>query len=132
MILEIVILMEVVAFLFLALGIVPFGNEKKSPLLNKVIFMFVATIIFLMMGMNSASYDYTYCYINESVYNESTTSTTSFAECDNLAIENSGLAYLNFGMGIVSIFLIMVILLIAGFTRKDDLMSMDDQGNENI
>jgi hypothetical protein len=129
MLLEIVILMEIVAFVFLALGLIPFGNNGKSPLINKTIFMFVATIIFFMMAITAVNYDYTYCYINETVYDAPTTSTFSIAACDNLKIENQGLAYLNYGMGIVSILLIVIILLIAGITGKDELMN---ESEENI
>ena len=124
MLLEILIVMEILAFLFLALGIIPFQGksdekELRLPLLNKVLFMFVATIIFFMLGMTSASYDYNYCYINVSTLDYALNQSVSTATCASYLIESLDLSFLNFGMGMVSILLaVIMILFVISFNKE--------------
>lgn len=130
MMFEIVVLLEVIAFIFLALGIIPSSGDKvtgKVPLLNKLIFIFVATIIFFILGITSASYEYTYCYINQTTSYFSINSTVSVATCSYYAIENLGLSYFNMFMGIVAIVLAIVIILFALASQHED-RSEDESG----
>ena len=124
MLLEILIVMEILAFLFLALGIIPFGQgagnqDLKLPLLNKVLFIFVAAIIFFVLGMTSVSYEYDYCYVNQTSLDYNLNQSISTATCDSYMIESQDLAYLNYGMGLVSIVLIVtIILFVISFNKE--------------
>ncbi len=127
MLLEILILFEIIGFVFLALGLIPFGTKDGvSPLINKVLFLFVSTIVFFMLAMTSVSYDYTYCYIDSSGFDSATNSSTHSATCDNLKIENMGLSALNYGLGAVSIILLITVILVGALTRHDDIFDDAD------
>ena len=69
MILEIIIVLEIIAFLFLAFGVIPYGDrdiEKGNiPIVNKIIFILVSGIIFFSLALTTVQYDYTYCFVNE-------------------------------------------------------------------
>jgi hypothetical protein len=122
MLLEILLVMEVLGFCFLALGIMPFkriSDNGNLPLVNKVLFIFVSAIIFFSLAVTSVSYDYTYCFINETTLADGGTSTISNATCDDYKIEDQGISYLNWGMGILAVLVGIVILLITGFSRND-------------
>lgn len=122
MLLEVLLVMEVLGFLFLALGIMPFKSINDSgnlPLVNKVLFIFVSAIIFFSLAITAVNYDYTYCYVNETQINDAGTVTESVAACDNHKIEDMGISYLNWGMGILAILVGVIILLITGLSRHD-------------
>jgi len=122
LILELLITFELVAFSFLALGIIPFkriNDDGNLPLVNKVLFIFVAAIIFFSLAVSSVSYDYTYCFVNETSVENSATTSVSTATCEEYKIEDQGIAYINWGMGILSILVGLIILLITGLSRHD-------------
>jgi len=130
MLMEIIILLEVVAFAFLALGIIPFKKVSEAgnlPLANKLIFVFVSAIVFFLLGIVSNTYEYVYCYVNETVSNVTTYVTHSTAVCASHLIESTGLAYLNFGMGIISILIAVIILVITIASRHDTIPTEDDE-----
>lgn len=121
MLLEILIVLEVVAFLFLALGIIPFKKSDEAgnlPLLNKIIFVIIAGLLFMVLAATSVNYSYTHCYINETSVDASNT-TTQQASCMDHMIEDQGLSYLNWGLGIVSMLLAFVMIIITAFSRHD-------------
>lgn len=122
MLLEILLVLEVLGFVFLALGIMPFKRvheEGNLPLVNKVLFIFVSAIIFFSLAVTSVSYDYTYCYINETTLADGGTMTINEATCADYNIEDQGISYLNWGMGILAILVGVIILLITGLSRND-------------
>lgn len=122
MLLEILLVMEVLGFVFLALGIMPFkriNEEGNLPLVNKILFIFVSAIIFFSLAITSVSYDYTYCFINETTLSSGGTMTVNDATCDDYKIEDQGISYLNWGMGILAILVGVIILLITGMSRND-------------
>lgn len=119
----ILLILQVIAFSFLALGIVPFTRTREGgnlPLVNKIMFVFVAAILFFSLSAVAATYERVYCYEDEySVSNNITTFSSS--TCDVHLIENIGLSYLNLGMGILSILIGFMILIITLSSRFDDL-----------
>lgn len=126
MILELIILMEILAFAFLALGILPIGktsdlegNTSTPPYLNKIIFIFIACIIFFALGMLTVEYQYSYCYINATWNDYSMNKTLSSATCGNYLISNTELSFLNFGLGGLSIVLILIMSLLAGLNKHN-------------
>jgi TRAP-type C4-dicarboxylate transport system permease small subunit len=123
MIFELLITLEVAAFTFLALGLLPYGSDKltgKVPLLNKIIFVLTAAILFFMLSLTSASYDYNYCYINETITDFSLNSTLSTATCSNYAIYDEGLVYLNLFLGFFSLVVMIILVLFALASRHDE------------
>ena len=124
MILEILIVLEILAFLFLALGLFPakpITEGGNIPLANKIIFIIVSSIIFFSLGMTSTSFEYTHCYVNQSIMDYGANATTNTATCAAYGIESLGLANINYGMGIISILLGLIILLIGATSRNDYL-----------
>jgi len=122
MLLEVLISLEVIAFIFLALGIIPFKrgeNNYTLPLANKIIFILVAFIIFAMLSLQSNQYDYNYCYVNETLSLYEQNKTTSVATCESYQVTNQGLSYLNMGMAVTSIVIMIIISLVAAITRKE-------------
>ena len=123
MLLETLILMEVMGFLFLALGILPFKRDEENlPLINKVIFCFVAAIIFGMLSFTSISYDYNYCWVNETISDYSSNTSISTATCDSYEIQNIGLSYFNMGLTSISIILVIIFVLFASLDFKNQKM----------
>jgi hypothetical protein len=121
---ETLITFEILAFFFLAMGMVPFGAAKTStntPLVNKILFIFVSAILFFSLGLTSAQYDYNYCYVNETTSYFELNQTKSQATCDSYVIENVEVAYINFGMGILALLVGVVAFLIAVSSKNDDL-----------
>ena len=121
MLIEILIVLEIVAFAFLALGIIPFKGKEADeniPLLNKILFVTVGAIMFFSLAITAVQYDYTYCYINQTTADYVLNATTSTATCDSYEVSNQGLAYLNWGMGLVSIVLMAIIILFASLSNK--------------
>jgi len=91
MIFEFIITLEIIAFILFGLGIIPSKGDPltgKVPLLNKIIFVLSAAIIFFMLGLTSVVYDYNYCYVNQTVSDFTNNMTTSTATCNNYQIEN--------------------------------------------
>jgi hypothetical protein len=128
MLFELIIVLEMIAFLFMALGIWPSaksvdleGREGKTPLFNKVIFIFVGGIIFWSLALLTNSYDYNYCYVNETTSDFSLNMTTNNATCSSYEIQSPELSYLNFGMGAISILLFIIIIAIASMSRYDHI-----------
>jgi cytochrome c oxidase assembly factor CtaG len=117
MIIEIVILLEIIAFVMLILSLLPYNlqdsnNERSTPYLNKIIFILVAMVLFSILGIISVQYQYTYCYINETSWDLISNSSLSSATCADYQIENIGLAYLNWGMVFVCLVLAIVMWLL--------------------
>ena len=128
MLLEILIVLEVVAFIFLALGIIPFqGNndETKLPYLNKVIFVILSMVIFWSLAVVSNGYEYNYCFINQTTADFTSNVTTSAATCAAYTVTNEGLSYVNFGMGWLSL-VIMIVLILMMLSTKKDLRNRED------
>ena len=110
MIIEVVLLLEIIAFVMIIVGLLPFNfrdsaSEQATPYLNKIIFIMVAMILFSILAVIAVQYQYTYCYINTTSLNYSSNSSISNATCGQNQIENIGLAYLNWGMAFVSLVL---------------------------
>jgi uncharacterized membrane protein len=117
---ELIMMLEVLGFIFLALGIIPFKSNNDTgnpPLANKVLFIFVASIIFFSLAATSVSFDYNYCYISETTSVGATM--TNSATCDVYKVEDIGLSYLNWGMGVLSVLVGLIVILIAAFTKND-------------
>jgi len=113
--------MEIVAFSFLALGLIPFKKSSEDhslPLVNKILFIFVAAIIFFSLGISTVSYDYTYCYVNQTTADYALNQSTNMATCASYSISNLGLSYLNMGMGSLSIVLLIVLVLFAALSYR--------------
>jgi peptidoglycan/LPS O-acetylase OafA/YrhL len=123
MLLEILIVFEIIAFVFLALSIIPFAGNKENkletPLLNKVLFIMVATILFFMLAMNSVQYQYNYCYVNATSLNYATNTSLSTATCASYQIASYDLSYLNWGMAVVSVILAVIIILFVFSFNKE-------------
>lgn len=119
MLIEIIILLEIIAFVYLALGIIPHNknDENAPPLMNRMIFMIVSMILFFSLAATTVEYDYTYCYINQTTPDYTTNQTISDATCDNYKMESIGLSYINWGMGFLATVLSIIIMLIIGFTN---------------
>jgi hypothetical protein len=120
MMFELIMMLEILGFAFLALGIIPFKSTSDTgnpPLANKILFIFVAAIIFFSLAATSVSFDYNYCYVSETT--SSGSSITNVATCDVYKVEDIGLSYLNWGMGILSVLIGLVVILIAAFSRND-------------
>jgi hypothetical protein len=124
--LEILILLELVAFTFLIFGIIPFKKTSEAgnlPLANKIIFIVVALILFSSLAVIAVNYEYTYCYVNETVSAASTF--INEATCNNYQVENIGLSYINWGMATLCLLVGIAVALIASLTKNDQ-----DMGNE--
>jgi hypothetical protein len=118
MLLEIIITLEVIAFIFLALGIIPFKSDNKSmtPLINKIVFLIVSAIVFFSVAMTSASYDYASCYINQTIITGP--NLHSSVDCVFFTVEGDDLSYINWGFGILAVLLAIVIVLMVVFSTK--------------
>jgi len=124
MLLELIMIFEVIAFLFLALGILPFkqaGEGGNLPLANKLLFVIVSAIIFFSLAVVASSYEYTYCWVDATSTNIRTYVTEATATCAAHMIESIELAYLNLGMGIISILVGIIIMVVTVSSRFDDL-----------
>lgn len=125
MLLEVLIVLEILAFIFLALALIPFkvsDDNSTNPLINKIIFALISSILFFSLGMMSASYDYTYCYINETTTTQlSNVSIVSdmTATCAAYNISNEELSYLNYGGGVVAFLMFIIVVFMAiTFTKE--------------
>lgn len=129
MLFEMIILFEIVAFLFLIMGLIPYSNNegRKNPYLNKIIFVLVSGIMFFALGIWTVNYDYNYCYINETVTDFTLNSTISTATCASYMINTLDVSYLNYGMGLVCSVIFFVLILFASLSRHDDIPD-DDSG----
>lgn len=122
MIFELIIVLELIAFVFLALGILPYKGDAltgKVPLLNKMIFILTAMIIFFMLGLNSSVFDYNYCYVNQTISDFTLNQSISTATCDNYQITDQGFAYLNLFLGFFCVVMMIVIALFAISSRHE-------------
>jgi len=125
MIIELIIVFELIAFIFLGWGLFPFnktvddeGSETSTPFLNKIVYIGVAAIIFFILAVSTVSYDYTYCYVNETTADYTLNMSTSDATCADYNIESLDLSYLNMFLGILSLLLVVVMILLAAFTKR--------------
>ena len=128
MMLALLITIEVIAFLFLALGLVPFKPTHSAgnlPLANKVLFILVAMILFFVLAVSSVSVEHTNCYINETIDDNGKEINTS--TCEQHTIEDVGLSYLNWGMGVVSLLLGFIIILMGWMGRNDSMMNDSEE-----
>jgi hypothetical protein len=126
MLYEIITVLMIVAFIFLALGVYPTsksvdleGNESQTPYMNKIILVATAAIIFFAVAISSVSLDYNYCFIQNTTADYTLNMTVSQATCDSYRIESLDLSYMNYGLGVVSIVLVIILLLFAGLARKE-------------
>jgi hypothetical protein len=125
---EVIILLELIAFAFLALGIMPTqsnasltGEKSKVPYMNKVIFIMVAMIIFFVLGISSSQYKYTYCYINETYADWEINSTVSTATCDYYLIESTDVSYLNYGLAMLCLLVSITLIIFAGMSKFEGM-----------
>lgn len=125
MLLELLILLELLAFIFLILGLFPYqksvdfeGNEGNPPYMNKIIFIAVGMILFFSLGILSTQYDYNYCYINQTTADYSLNQSTSTATCNEYIIQSLELSYLNYGMGLLSFLLLIIISIFAALNKN--------------
>lgn len=129
MMFEFIITLEVIAFLFLGMALVPFKPTHSAgnlPLANKVLFILVAMIMFFILAVNSVSIDYEYCYIDHSTTSDNGTIQNETA-CQTNTITDTGLSYLNWGMGLVSLLLGFIIMLMGWMGRNDSLMNDSEE-----
>lgn len=125
MIMEVYITLEVMAFLFMSMGIIPFNKRdnpnryENLPLVNKILFFGIAAIVFFALALTSNAYDYNYCYINETVVDFSTNSTTSTATCAPYVIYNPEMSYLNLFFGVIAILLIIIVSIITSISKHE-------------
>lgn len=120
MIFEFVIVFQVIAFTFLALGIMPFKKSDEAgnlPLANKAIFLFISAILFFSLAILSVNISYIHC---DSTFIEvSNTSQTITNECVSSGFNDPSVTYLNWGMGFLSVVLSLLVLLLGAFSRND-------------
>jgi hypothetical protein len=95
------------------------GNESQTPYMNKIILVATAAIIFFAVAISSVSLDYNYCFIQNTTADYTLNMTVSQATCDSYKIESLDLSYMNYGLGVVSIVLVVILLLFAGLARKE-------------
>jgi len=130
--LELIILFQVLGFIFLALGIVPYRKDVDSgslPLANKVIFLILSSILFFLIGMLGSAYTVQHCYIaNETMVTAS--STINVGVCDLIIVDDPVLGYINLGMGWISILLAIIVMIIA-LSSKNDRNYRDAEGYED-
>lgn len=122
--LEILITLEIVAFTFLIFGIIPFRKTSEAgnlPLANKIIFIIVALILFSSLAVIAVNYEYTYCFVNETIA-PNATAYINEATCNNYQVENIGLSYINWGMAALSLLIAIAVALIASLTKNDQDM----------
>lgn len=127
MILELLILLEIIAFILLILGVLPYKRTEslddpgmdKNPLLNKLIFIFLAMILFFSLGVLTLQYQYNYCYINSTISDYSLNKTTSTATCGSYDISSPDLSSINYGAAILCLLLSLIIMLLMGLEQKD-------------
>lgn len=127
MLLELLILFQVMGFVFLALGILPYKTLEHSgnlPFGNKIIFIFVSTIIFFSLAVVSVNYDYMYCYVEETILT-TPDNMVNTATCASFSIEDISISYFNWGMGLLSI-VVGIIIIIMGALSKDDYKYKDE------
>jgi len=125
MIIELILLFEFIAFIFLGLGLFPHpkttddkGNESNTPFMNKVVYIVVAAIIFFSMSATTIRYDYTYCYVNETTANYHLNTSTSTATCADYEMQSLDLSYLNAFMGVVCLVLGIILILFASLSKR--------------
>lgn len=119
MLLQILLTLEVLGFVFLALGLIPFNSQNPGyTLMNKIIFCALAGIIFFSLGVTATQYIYTDCYINQSTLNSATNITTNTANCLEYEVQDEGLSFLNMGMGVISFLILIVLVLFASLSYK--------------
>lgn len=126
MLFEIIIVFEILAFVLIALGLLPYqksvdleGNEKSAPYLNRIILVVMGTILFFSLAITTNIYDYNYCFIQNTTSNYAMNMTVSQATCASYKIMSPDLAYLNLGMGMAGIILIIVLIIFAALARKE-------------
>jgi uncharacterized membrane protein YeiB len=126
MIVPILILFEIIAFVFLALGILPFqrSSDGSLPLVNKGIFIFVAAIIFFTLALTSVNFEHINCYASEELLVSNTTTITS--TCEMFVISDIGLSYINWGMGILSLMVGVIIIIMAALTKDDHKYTQEE------
>lgn len=132
MILEILILLEVLAFAFLALSILPIKSstsetDVSSPFMNRIIFVIVAAILFFALGMNSANYEYTFCFVNATTVNYVLNASNTSATCQQYILNSPDLAYINMGLGTISIVIMIILILLSiQFNKERKIRNIDE------
>lgn len=129
MMLEFIITLEVIAFVCLILGLIPFKpvhDAGNLPLINKILFMLVAMILFFVLALNTATIDYEYCYVNNSTTLDDGTVQNNTA-CETQTVTDTGLSYVNWGMGVVSLVLGFIIMLMGWIGRFDKYMTDSEE-----
>jgi len=127
MLFEIILMLELVGFFFLAASVFPYtssdlglsGKTSNAPILNKIIFVGIAFILFTALSALTIKYDYNYCYINQTISDFSLNSTISTATCASYQIESTDLSYINMGMAAVSLILFVILMIFAGMARQE-------------
>jgi len=118
--LELIILFQVIAFAFLALGIVPYRRDVDTgtlPLANKVIFLLMSSTLFFSLAVLGVSYDVHNCYTSTETVDGNVTTLENV--CELSSVESLPVSYINTGLGWVTILLAFIIMLLAITSRKD-------------
>jgi len=129
MLMEVLIVLEILAFIFLALGVLPYKGDNlsgKLPFFNKAIFVLVSAVMFLILSLTNISFDYNYCFINQTTSNFLTNTTINTATCASYIIEDPGLSYFNLFMAILCFVLMIIISTFAVSSRHDGDRDMGD------
>lgn len=135
MLLEILLVLQCIAFGFLALGNIPFKRDLNSgnlPLANKVVFLMIAAIMFFSLSAATSQYEIQNCYLSNvatSGYDNVTVDLVSVQTqvCTLTAIEDVGWSTLNLGGGILSILLAIIVMILALASKNDPLY---DEGED--
>lgn len=124
MIYQLTLAFEAIAFLIFSIGVIPLPIKSdngiaKLPYLNRSICILISSIIFWFMALSTVSYQYTYCYVNQTISNFATNTTTSTATCAAYSLQSLDLSYLNYGMGIITIVLFILFSVLALSQEKE-------------
>lgn len=120
MLYETIIALEIIATIFLVMGIIPFKRispDENLPMVNKLALLLIASILFFSIGMLGSAYEIKNCYQDTATVSGNLTTYTG--TCDLQVVQDPVLGYINYGLGITSILLVIVTSLIMGFSRND-------------
>jgi hypothetical protein len=113
MIFDSILLMQFIGSMLLIIGLIPFKSPREGgnlPLVNKIVCLFLASIIFFSLGVASVTPEYVNCYYDE---------TLSVSNCELHSVEDLTLSYFNYGLGLISLLLAFIVILIASVSRND-------------
>jgi len=122
MIFEFILVLEIIAFIFLIIGIIPLtdtytldGKKNSPPFSNRIASCIIAMLLFFTIALTAVNYDYNYCYTDETFSNYTTNTTTSTATCASYKVEDTALSYINWGFGFVSLIFVVLFMILRSF-----------------